>query len=364
MAGHRTPVDDRSDPFGVGSLTDVVGLRVGHHQRAGRGWQTGTTVVLAPSGVVAAVDVRGGGPGTRETDALDPRNLVDRIHAVCLSGGSAYGLAAAEGVMSELERRRLGVLVGPEPEHVVPVVPAAVIFDLGRGGQFGARPTAEFGRRAVRAARAGGIARGATGAGTGARAGGMQGGVGMASTTVQIEQRRFTVAALAVVNSSGSPVDPATAFPWCPPAPLRRPSPSERAAWSVAVSTARAQRGVPPMNTTIGVVATDADLTRPEAGRLAQSAHDGLARAIRPAHALVDGDTIFGLATASAATPVGGSGYLRGEASRASVLDQLYAAAADVFAIACTDAVLTAATIGDLLAYRDLCPSALRTLPA
>ena len=170
------------DPFGTGTLADVTGLRVGHHQRLGRGWQTGTTVVLAPDGAVAAVDVRGGGPGTRETDALDARNLVDRIHAVCLTGGSAYGLAAADGVMAHLERRQLGIRVGPEPAHVVPVVPTAVIFDLGRGGGFGNRPDAAFGARARPSARARGIARGAVGAGTGARSGGMQGGVGMASS--------------------------------------------------------------------------------------------------------------------------------------------------------------------------------------
>ena len=161
------------DPFGTGALTDVAGLRVGHHQRFGRGWQTGTTVVLAPDGAVAAVDVRGGGPGTRETDALDARNLVDRIHAVCLTGGSAYGLAAADGVMAHLERKRLGIVVGPEPQHVVPVVPTAVIFDLGRGGGFGNRPDAGFGERAASAARPRNVARGAVGAGTGARSGGM-----------------------------------------------------------------------------------------------------------------------------------------------------------------------------------------------
>ena len=141
------------DPFRHGSLTDVDGLLVGHHQRLGRGWQTGTTVVLCPDGGVAAVDVRGGGPGARETDALDPHNLVDRIHAICLSGGSAYGLATADGVMAELERRRLGVPVGPDSAQVVPVVPTAVIFDLGRGGDFGHRPGPDFGERALRNAR-------------------------------------------------------------------------------------------------------------------------------------------------------------------------------------------------------------------
>ncbi|MEJ7799991.1 MAG: P1 family peptidase, partial [Ilumatobacter sp.] len=164
-----------TDPFRHGSLTDLGGVLVGHHQRTGRGWQTGTTVVSVPGGAVAAVDVRGGGPGTRETDALDPRNLVDRIHAVCLSGGSAYGLAAADGVMAELEARGLGVPVGPD--QVVPVVPTAVIFDLGRGGVFTNRPGPDFGARALRAATRG-ARRGSIGAGTGAQAGGMQGGSG------------------------------------------------------------------------------------------------------------------------------------------------------------------------------------------
>ena len=125
-------------PFG--SITDVDGIRVGHHQRVGRGWQTGTTVVFAPDGATPGVDVRGGGPGTRETDALAPHNLIEQIHAVCLTGGSAYGLAAADGVMAWLEERALGFTVGPPgsgPANVVPIVPAAVIFDLGRGGKFG-----------------------------------------------------------------------------------------------------------------------------------------------------------------------------------------------------------------------------------
>src|SRR6188472_3987197 len=130
------------EPLPFGSITDVEGVRVGHHQRVGRGWQTGTTVVFAPQGATPGVDVRGGGPGTRETDALGPANLVEHVHAICLTGGSAYGLAAADGVMAWLEERALGFTVGPPdsgPPRVVPVVPAAVIFDLGRGGDFGHR---------------------------------------------------------------------------------------------------------------------------------------------------------------------------------------------------------------------------------
>lgn len=342
------------DPFRHGSLTDVDGILVGHHQRRGRGWQTGTTVVSAPVGVVTGVDVRGGGPGTRETDALDPRNLVDRVHAICLTGGSAYGLSAADGVMSELERRRLGVTVGPEPEHVVPVVPAAVIFDLGRGGNFGNRPGPEFGARALRSARRS-IGRGTIGAGTGAMAGGLQGGVGMASTTIGLDGIDVTVAALAVVNSSGAVIDPTTGAPWSPVGSLRRPPATERAALRDHLA---ANASPPALNTTIGIVATNVALSRPEAGRLAQSAHDGLARAIRPAHALVDGDTIFGLSTEQHALPADDSGTVRAAGSRVTQLNVLFAAAATVFETACTDAVVTATTIGSTSAYRDLCPGA------
>jgi L-aminopeptidase/D-esterase-like protein len=353
------PTPRLDDPFATGSLTDVGGLRVGHHQRVGRGWQTGTTVVLAPEGAVAAVDVRGGGPGTRETDALDARNLVDRIHAVCLSGGSAYGLATADGVMRYLEHEQLGIRVGTEPAHVVPVVPAAVIFDLARGGRFDARPDAEFGARASSAARSRSIARGAVGAGTGARSGGMQGGVGMASAVVTLTGGSIRVAALAVVNSSGSVIDRATGLPWVTHRDLRRPSVSDRRRWAAAVAPSE-QSATPPMNTTIGVVATDALLTRPEAGRLAQSAHDGLARAIRPAHALTDGDTVFSLATGGVPLVESSLAFVRDPGSRTTALNRLFAAAADAFAIACVDAVLTARTIGPSQAYRDLCPSAYR----
>ena len=132
----------------------IDGFRIGHHTADGDGWLTGTTVVLATDGAVGGVDVRGGGPGTRETDLLDPRNVVERVNAVVLTGGSAYGLAAADGVMAALEQDGIGFPVGPEPGQVVPIVPAAVIFDLGRGGTFGHRPTAEFGARAYAAASA------------------------------------------------------------------------------------------------------------------------------------------------------------------------------------------------------------------
>lgn len=339
-----------ADPFGHGSITDVAGVRVGHHQRIGNGWQTGTTVVFCPAGATAAVDVRGGGPGTRETDALAPTNLVDRIHAVCLTGGSAYGLSAADGVMAELERRHLGVRVGPEESQVVPVVPTAVIFDLGRGGRFDRRPGPEFGTRATRRAAtrrsgrslAGAIERGAVGAGTGAVAGGFQGGVGMASLRVELDASCVTVGALAVVNAAGSPIDPATGLPWTAIPGLRRPDRAERS----RAATLIAERDRLRLNTTIGVVATDARLDRAQTQRLAMSAHDGLARSIRPAHGLTDGDTVFGLATSS----IDRSTLVAGD------LDRLCAAAALAFERACADAVLTAVTIGTAPAYRDVCP--------
>jgi L-aminopeptidase/D-esterase-like protein len=357
------------DVFGVGSLTDVAGVRVGHHQRTGSGWLTGTTVVAVPGGAAAAVDVRGGGPGTRETDALAPHRLVDRIHAICLTGGSAYGLAAADGVMAELERRCLGVPVGPEPAQVVPVVPTAVLFDLGRGGVFGHRPGVEFGRRAALAAfSARGVrpARGTIGAGTGARAGGIQGGVGMASARVATSapggpRAAVTVAALAVVNAAGSAIDPTTGAPWHAVPGMRAPSRPERAALAAAVASTRP---APSTNTTIGVVVTDAALERAELGALAQAAHDGLARAIRPVHLLVDGDTVFALSTGDTALPERRTGLVRDAPSRVQALDAITAAAADVFAVACADAVVTATGTRAHRAYRDVCPSAYRRLLA
>ena len=154
--------------MGLGHITDVAGVLVGHAQRRGRGWRTGTTVIRVDGGAMASCDVRGGGPGTRETDLLDPMAMIERVQAICLSGGSAYGLAAADGVMRWHEEHHLGFPVGPDSRHVVPIVPAAVIFDLGRGGDFTHRPDDGFGYRACASARCGGVAMGAVGAGTGA----------------------------------------------------------------------------------------------------------------------------------------------------------------------------------------------------
>ena len=286
----------------VDALTDVAGLRVGHATRTGGGWLTGTTVVLAPpGGAVAAVDVRGGGPGTKETDALDPRNVVQKIEAVVLTGGSAYGLDSASGVMAWLEERGRGVRVGVDPAHVVPVVPAACVFDLGRGGDFRARPDAATGRAAVEEADASGpgapVPEGCVGAGTGAAVGALKGGVGTASAVLG---SGITVAALVVANAAGSAMDPETGalygellgggraeYPASEVHEVARRRLAEAAATSVP----------PPLNTTLAVVATDAVLSRAQAHKLAGTAHDGIARAVRPVHLLNDGDTVFALAT-------------------------------------------------------------------
>jgi L-aminopeptidase/D-esterase-like protein len=341
-------------------LTDVHGLRVGHAQRTGDGhpgWLTGTTVVLAPeTGAVAGVDSRGGAPGTRETDALDPRNVVERIHAVVLTGGSAFGLDSAAGVMSWLEEQRRGVRVGADPAQVVPVVPAAVLFDLGRGGRWRARPDATLGREAVEAAGrtepGAPVPQGNVGAGTGAVVGGLKGGIGSASTRLA---SGATVGALAAVNAAGSAVDPDTGALygelWDGPPP---PAPGESRHAEAQRQLARAQEetgyrsaGVlrPPFNTTLAVVATDAELTRAQAQKLAGTAHDGLARAVRPVHLMHDGDTVFALSTCE--RPLEG-----GE------LNDLLAAGADVLTRAVVRAVLAADGVdgpgGIFPSYRDL----------
>ncbi|MFE7889539.1 P1 family peptidase [Streptomyces sp. NPDC057412] len=285
----------------VDALTDVAGLRVGHATRTGDGWLTGTTVVLAPEGgAVAAVDVRGGGPGTKETDALDPRNVVRKVEAIVLTGGSAYGLDAASGVMAWLEEHRRGVRVGPDPAHVVPVVPAACVFDLGRGGDFRARPDAGTGRAAVEAAAASEagapVPEGCVGAGTGATVGPVKGGIGTASTVLE---SGITVAALVVANAAGSAVEPETGALY---GELLRgrvdvPDASVHEAARRRLAELAETNAPPPLNTTLAVVATDADLSKAQAQKLAGTAHDGIARAVRPVHLLNDGDTVFALAT-------------------------------------------------------------------
>ncbi|MFJ5896893.1 P1 family peptidase [Streptomyces sp. NPDC093064] len=336
----------------VDALTDVEGVRVGHATRTGGGWLTGTTVVLAPEGgAVAAVEVRGGGPGTKETDALDPRNLVRTVEAVVLTGGSAYGLDAASGVMAWLEERERGVRVGPDPSHVVPVVPAACVFDLGRGGNFRARPDAVTGRAAVEAAAAsevgGRVPEGCVGAGTGAAVGPLKGGVGTASTVLD---SGITVAALAVANAVGSAVDPETGVLYGElfQGPVDYPDARVHEAARRRLAEAAARNAPPPLNTTLAVVATDADLTKAQAQKLAGTAHDGIARAVRPVHLLNDGDTVFALATG--ARPLDPGSPL--------ALNEILAAGADQVTRAIVRAVRAAEAVtgpgGEWPAYEEL----------
>jgi L-aminopeptidase/D-esterase-like protein len=337
-----------------GCITDVPGVRVGHAHRVGRGWRTGTTVVVLPDGAVGSVEVRGGGPGTRETDLLHPTATMQSVHAICLTGGSAFGLAAAGGVMAHLEARGIGFKVGAAEGDVVPIVPAAVIFDLGRGGSFTNRPDESFGRRAAAAARPKPFANGAIGAGTGARSRGLQGGVGTASVVLP---NGVVVAALVVVNSAGTVIDPATGLPWMPGSTrLRSPSAADRRALRAHLDAA-----TPPLNTTIGVVATTASMSKAECNKLASVAHDGLARAIRPVHSMLDGDSIFGVATgrdelgSMADSSAAGEPPMR---ARVRWLNAVLEAGAECFAAACSNAIVQAVHNGGSPAYRDLCPSA------
>lgn len=330
------------------AITDVDGVLVGTHERVGDGWASGTTVVLVPAGAVGGVDARGGAPGTRETDLLAPQNLVQEVHGVCLSGGSAYGLAAADGVMRWLSERHHGFPVGTEPHEVVPIVPGAVIFDLPMG-TWGNRPDADFGYRACEAAATGPVAQGCVGAGAGAKVGSLKGGVGTASVRVG----SCVVGALAVVNAHGEAVDFATGRPWA----ADHEAAGEFAASWPDRAAERPGGGGAPLNTTIGVVATDAVLTKAECQRLAMAAQDGLSRAVRPAHSMFDGDTVFGLATGVVELPSAEGPFA--VPMRATAVDELCGAAATAFARAVVHGVLAATGAAGVPAYRDVWPEAL-----
>ncbi|MGB7362138.1 MAG: P1 family peptidase, partial [Rhodococcus sp. (in: high G+C Gram-positive bacteria)] len=329
-----------------------AGLTVGHHHV----WATGCTVVMTDAPATAAVDVRGGGPGTRETDLLDPSHSVQKVDAVLLTGGSAYGLAAADGVMTYLEQHRRGVRMGRD-DRVVPIVPAAVIFDL-PVGDWSTRPDSEFGAAAAAAASTE-FALGSVGAGTGARAGVLKGGVGSASTLIESGPAAgLTVSALMVCNPVGSVFDPATGILWGASSAadlrLRIPDASDVAA---AADLAPKETS---LNTTIGVVATDAALTSSGCRRLAVAAHDGVARAIRPAHSPMDGDTVFALATARTVPTGAPESGVEPDVMMLpdlAVLDGLCTAAAQVVERAIVCAILEATAVAGIPTYREVFPS-------
>ena len=282
----------------AGSITAVPGIRVGHFTDSRR--PTGCTVLLAEDGAVGGVDVRGAAPGTRETDLLDPSNLVEKVHAVLLAGGSAFGLDAATGVMRWLEEHGIGFPAGPAR---VPIVPAAILFDLGIGDPS-IRPDAAAGYQACTAAASDPPAMGSVGAGAGATVGklfgmdrAMKGGLGTASVRVG----KITVGAIVAVNAVGDVRDPATNTIL---AGARNPDGSRPAGATDAILRGELPHGLQPgMATTIGVVATDATLSKAQCRKLAQQAHDGIARAIDPAHTMWDGDTVFALATGRSGLP-------------------------------------------------------------
>lgn len=343
-------------PGPTNSITDVAGIRVGHHQQTGRGWLTGTTVVLTPSGTVAGADIRGGGPATSETALLDPTMMVQHADALCLSGGSAYGLATADGVRSWLADRHTGFRVGPAPHHVVPIVPTAVLFDLGAGGDFHHRPDASFGLAAAEAATDGPVAMGTVGAGTGAHAGHLKGGIGTASMVLP---GGITIAALVALNAGGSPVNPTTGGLWGADRGLPGEFPQPRPAAAEVIAFREHVRTPPALNTTLAVVATDAVLTKAECSRLAGSAHDGMARAIDPIHQYTDGDVAFALATGVLPIPEDDhAGTIQPASNRFAQLGVLGAAAAGVVARAIVHATLAATSAGEMVSYRDTFPSA------
>ena len=291
------------------TITAISGLKVGH--ATNEKVRTGCTVILCESGAVAGVDVRGSAPGTRETDAIRPGGLVEKVHAVLLTGGSAFGLDAAGGVMQFLEERGVGFPAGPVR---VPIVPSAVIFDLGVGNPK-VRPDREMGHRACVNATSAQIPMGQVGAGTGATVGkgpGLQpsnGGVGSACRALK---SGLIVGAIVVVNAVGNIVDPATGKI---AAGAKHPGTGE----FVDIVGQLSEQGekdlfqTPNTNTTIGVVGTNAALSPTEVTKVAQMAHNGLARTIRPVHTLFDGDTIFALSIGTHDAPVNTVGVIAAE---------------------------------------------------
>lgn len=331
-----------------GTITDVPGIRVGHHTLTER--PTGCTVILADGdGAVGGVSQRGGAPGTRETDLLKTSNLVERVNAIVLSGGSAFGLDTATGVMRYLEERKIGFRTGA---GVVPIVPAAILFDLGFGGDAKIRPNADCGYRAAAAATDGKVEEGNVGAGAGATVGKLGGRVeipgypggrrapmkaGIGSAAITLENG-LVVGAIVAVNAVGDIIDPSTGQVV---AGVRNPDGKLADARLVL----RESAAPPPAprageNTTIAVVATNAQLTKEQVNRIALMADDGLARAINPSHTVGDGDTVFALAT----------GRWEGQPN----VTTIGALAAEALAEAIVRAAAQATSSGGLPAARDL----------
>lgn len=331
-------------PGPTNSLSDVAGLTIGCAEDASA--LTGVTVIVPDQRAVCGADVRGGGPGTRETDALQPENLVDAVDAVVLSGGSVYGLAAADGVASAMgaEDRGFALMELPGVPRS-PVVPAAILYDLANGGDKAwgdAPPYAALGKRAY-AQRGTRVPLGNAGAGLGAKAGALKGGQGSASI---VTHDGFTIAALVCVNSWGSTTLPNQRAFWAHPFEIGGEfgavAPSG-AAFDAEDWSGAKFNPAPRANTTIACIAVDADLTPAEAKRVAQMASAGLARAIRPVFAPFDGDVVFALATAARPTP----------APRALAVARFGALAADCLARAVARGVHAAETIGPHVAWRD-----------
>jgi L-aminopeptidase/D-esterase-like protein len=317
-------------------ITDIAGLKVGH--ATDEAARTGVTVLVCEPGWAAGVDVRGGGPGTRETDALAPENLVGRAHAVVLAGGSVFGLGAADGVATALSQRQIGLQLR-RGSPAIPIVPAAVLHDLANGGNkdWGPSPPyRELGVEALKAAQAD-FALGSVGAGRGAQAGLVKGGIGSASVDLR---EGLIVGALVALNSVGSALMPdgKTYWSWAfeldqelggngpPPAGLDLSDPSPDDSRLAAIG-----RLTPGANTTLGIVACNANLSSAECRRMAMMAQDGISRAVRPAHTPFDGDTVFALAS--------GELSLNDTAMRAAQIGRIGSAAADCLARAIARAV-------------------------
>jgi len=350
-------------PGPTNSLTDLVGLRVGHYTADTDGFLTGTTVIIGDrDGFTAGIDVRGGGPGTHETDLLDPINSVEKVHAIVLGGGSAFGLAAISGVQDSMRSDGVGLEV--LPGVVVPIVPGAIVFDLGRSGVVNSTPDAIFGKKAYEAAKSPSgsekVMTGNVGAGTGAMAGGIKGGIGSASVVLA---DGTTIAALIVLNSVGSALNSKTGEVYGAAyglgdefAHLRRPSAAELA--SAPGHIALLDNGKFPdalsLNTTIGFVGTDVALTKAQCKKLAGIGQDGLARAIHPVHTMFDGDTIFAGSTGKNPAP------------NPAQFHEILTVAADCVSRAVAHALLDANSVSTpaitLPSFLDLFPSAVRLL--